>query len=297
MKNILLVGDGFEGSYQVRGIQTSQALKKYCLIDAPYILKNQFLKDINSIKNSIIIFIGEPLSLCNDERDFILLNRHNNILIYDIIDNFCFDHTNIIYNDHLIDAYKYLDVLIHPNTFSKIKTEEILPNCKHITMPHQWDIRNENIKIPDLINLNKAGYIGTVFGGLQLNINNIKDIVEIHDASQDVNTYHLKYNIQVSFRKKNNLNYLYKPCTKLAMASSFGAILLTSKDPSIVDIVGEAYNFYIDSEEELKYKMELIKDMPVEEVNHYRQNALLIKDYLSPKSNAKRYLNLFEDYV
>jgi hypothetical protein len=297
MKNVLLVGNGFEGSYQVRGVQTSQALKKYCLINAPYILRDQFLKDIDSIKNSIVIFIGEPLSLCNDERDFMLLNRHGNVLIYDIIDNFCFSHTNIWYNDCLLEAYKYLDVLVHPNTLSKIKAEDILPNCKHVTMPHQWDMRNENIKIPGIINLNKAGYIGTVNGGLQLNINNIKDIVDIYDAPQDVNTHHLKYNIQVSFRKKNNLNYLYKPCTKLAMASSFGAILLTSKEPSVVDIIGESYSFYIESEDELKYKMELIKNMSMEEINYYRQNTLLVKNHLSPKANAKRYLNLLENYA
>lgn len=297
MKKIILVGNGFEGSYQLRGIQTSQALKKYCLVDAPYILRDQFLKDISNIKNSIVIFVGEPLSLCNDERDFILLNRQGNILIYDIIDNFCFDHTNIIHNDRLLDAYKYLDVLIHPNTFSKIKTEDILTNCKHVTIPHQWDMRNENIEVPDLINFNKAAYIGTVASGLQLDINYIKDIVDVYDAPQDVNTFHLKYNIQVSFRKKNNLSYLYKPCTKLAMASSFGSILLTSKEPSIVDIVGEAYNFYIDSEEDLKHKMELIKNMSMEEINYYRQNALVIKNYLSPKENAKRYFDLIKNYV
>ena len=297
MKNVILVGNGIEGSYQIRGVQTSQAIKKYCLVNNSYILRDQFLKDIDSIKNSIVIFVGEPLSLCNDERDLILLNRHNNVLIYDIIDNFCFGHTNILYNDRLLDAYKYIDVLLHPNTLSKIKTEDILSNCKHIIMPHQWDMRNENIETPGLININKAAYIGTVNGGLQLNINNIKDIVDVYDAPQDVNTYHLKYNIQVSFRKKDNLNYLYKPCTKLAMASSFGAILLTSKEPAIVDVVGESYNFYINSEEELRHKMDIIKNMSMEEINHYRQNTLSIKDYLSPKSNAKRYFDLIKNYV
>jgi hypothetical protein len=297
MRNILLIGNGDEGSYQIRGIQTSNAIKKYCSVDNFYILKNQFLKDINNIKNSIIIFVGEPLSLCGGENNLILLKKHNNILIYDIIDNFCFEHTNVLYNNYLLRVYEHIDILMHPNSFSEIETRNILPYCKHVSMPHPWDMRNEDIILPELINIDKAAYIGTVNGGLQLDIDNIKDIVDVYNSPQDVNTHHVKYNIQVSFREKNNLNYLYKPCTKLAMASSFGAILLTSNEPAITDIVGESYTFYINSEEELRYKMNMIKNMSSEEIRHYRQNALIIKDYLSPKSNAKRYIKLIKDYL
>lgn len=296
MKTIL-VGSNPMGSCQMRGYQTSIALHKYCALDAPYILNDLFLSNIDNITDTIIIFVGEPIYYCNSVENLIKLRKNNNILVYDIIDNFCFPHTNPITNESLIDVYQYLDVMLHPNKLSQHQFSNLLPNTKHIFMPHQWDMRNEDIQLYDNINLNKAAYIGTIFSGFQLDINKVIDYVDVYDAPHEVNKYHLQYGIQASFRKENNLDYFYKPCTKLAVASSFGAILLTSNEPAVTDILGEAYEFYINSELDLINKMEKIRNMTPDEINYYRYNTISIKEYLSPKQNAYRYNNMIESYV
>jgi len=293
MRNIKFIIRGDKGASLVRGYQTAQAIEKYHSLSIQYVDS----KDISNIKDSIVIFVGEPLALCDSVDNFIQITKQNNVLIYDVIDNFCFPHTNPIIKTDLFDYYKYLDVIIHPSKNHIPAFEDYLPNVKHIFIPHQWDMRNENTPTPNTFDLDKAAYIGTVFSGFQLDLDKIKDYVNIHNEPHDINSYHSKYNVQVSFRKQNSLDYLYKPCTKLAMASSFGAILLTSREPSVVDVVGDAYEFYIDSEDDLIYKMNYLKNISQAEFEHYRKNALSIKDYLSPKSNAKRYFDLIKNYV
>lgn len=296
MKKIILVGGEPIGACQVRGYQTSQALKKYCSLNSIYVLHNQFINDIDNIKDTIIIFVGEPISYCRNVDNLIKLRKNNNILIYDIIDNFCFKHTNPLINRGLIDAYQYLNVMLHPNKLSQYQLSILLSDTEHIFMPHQWDMRNEDITVYENVNTNKATYIGGIAGGFQLDIDKIKDYVDVYEAPLDVNTYHLQYGVQTSFREKNSSEYFYKPCTKLAMASSFAAILLTSREPAVVDIVGEAYEFYIDSGSDLIDQMERIRSMSTDEINYYRYNTKSIKEYLSPKQNAKRYFKLIKKY-
>lgn len=295
MRQVNFIIGGSTGASLTRGIQTSQALEKYFSFSVQCITP----KDLSNIKNSVLIFVGEPLSLSNGVKNFMNLSKYNNILIYDVVDNFCFDHTNPLNNAEfdLNEYYKNLDVIIHTNKLSQLKFESSLPNVEHVVIPHQWDMRNENTPIPNVINLSKAAYIGTVFSGLQLNFNSLKDYIDVYNEPHDVNKYHSQYNIQVSFRKKNNLDFLYKPSTKLAMASSFGAILLTSNEPSVVDIVGDAYNFYINSEEDIIEKIKYLQNISQQEFNYYRQNALNIKNYLSPKENARRYFELIKNYI
>jgi hypothetical protein len=294
MRETILVGSNPVGACQTRGLQTSQALKKYCSLDAPYVLFNQLSVDI---KDTIIIFVGEPISYCNGIDNLIKLKENNNILIYDIIDNFCFQHTNPLINKELINIYQHLDVMLHPNKLSQYQLNSLLPNVEHIFMPHQWDFRNEDVMVYENVNTNKAAYIGGVAGGFQLDINKVKDYVDVYEAPLDVNTHHLQYGVQASFRKENSLEYLYKPCTKLAMASSFAAILLTSREPAVVDIVGDAYEFYIDSELDLINQIEKIRSMSNDEIDYYRYNTKYIKEYLSPKQNAYRYNNIIKKYV
>jgi hypothetical protein len=297
MKDVLIVGGTPVGACQVRGYQTSQALDKYCSIKAPYTLTDHFVNSIDSIKDTIIIFAGEPIYYAGGESNLQKLHENGNILIYDIIDNFCFQHSNPLINTKLQDTYQYLDVMLHPNSHSQQQLRTVLPNTSHTVIPHQWDIRNEGIQLQDSVTISKAAYIGGIQGGLQLDIAKIVNHVDIYDAPLDVNQHHLKYGIQVSFRKENSLEFLYKPCTKLAMASSFKAILLTSKEPAVVDILGEDYTFYIHSEEDLIDKLEIINCMSDRELKHHRNNTQYIKDYLSPEQNARRYNTLIQNYV
>jgi len=295
MRNIVFVGHSTSGACKMRGLQTVQALEKYNNIKIPYILGGTFLEIINDIKDYIIVFVGEPLHIVNHQM-LETLNKNNNVLIYDVIDNFCFDHTNIFSNSNLIDSYSYLDVIIHTNSYSKIKAEEYLINVKHIIIPHQWDIDNEDLLIPNTINIEIASYIGGL-SGFQLDKNKLVGYVDVFDNTLNGNNQHTEYNIHSSFRANNTLDYLYKPCTKLAVASCFGAILLTSREESVVDIVGESYEFYINNEDEFKKKMDWIRGMSINQINHYRDNMKNIKEYLSPKQTAERYNDLIQQYI
>jgi hypothetical protein len=297
MKNIIFVGHSEQGSCKMRGIQVTQALSKYHDIQSPYILKDQFLNNIANIKDSIIIFVGEPLFIVNNDPNiFTILNKNNNVLIYDVIDNYCFSHSNPIINTNLVEVYQLLDVLVHTNTFSEMKTEEILPNVRHLTIPHQWDIDNENLSLPKTKNTNIATYIGGL-GGFQLDVNKLEGYVDVYDNPLDGNNQQSKYTIHTSFRANNTLDYFYKPSTKLAVASTFGAILLTSREQSVVDIVGESYEFYIANEDDLISKMDLIRGMSSKQINHYIDNMKNVKEYLSPKQTSNRYNELIKNYI
>ena len=297
MRNIVFVGHNISGACKMRGLQTVQALEKYNDIKASYILGDTFVETVNNIKDSIIIFVGEPLHIVNNQMlETLSKNNNNNILIYDVIDNFCFNHTNIFYNNDLVNQYKYLDVVIHTNSYSKNKIEEYLPNIKHIIIPHQWDIDNENLVTPNIINTKIASYIGGL-NGFQLNKNILTGYVDVFNNTLNGNDQHTKYNIHSSFRASNTLDYLYKPCTKLAVASCFGSLLLTSREESVVDIVGESYEFYINNEEDFKTKMDWIRGMDQNKIYHYIDNMLNVKNYLSPKSIADRYYKLIKNYI
>lgn len=297
MKNIIFVGHSEQGACKMRGIQITKSLFKYHDIKAPYVLKEQFLNGINNIRDSIIIFVGEPLHIVNNDPNiFTILNRNGNILIYDIIDNYCFSHTNPIINSDLLESYQYLDVLIHTNTFSEMKTEELLPNVRHLTIPHQWDMDNEELTLPKTKNVKTAAYIGGL-SGFQLDTTKLINYVDVYDNTSEGNNQQSDYIIHTSFRASNTLDYFYKPCTKLAVASTFGSILLTSRDQSIVDIVGESYEFYINSENDLLSKIDNIRGMSTKQINHYRDNMKTVKEYLSPKQTSNRYNELVKNYI
>jgi len=295
MRNVVFVGHSTSGACKMRGLQTVQALEKYNDIKIPYVLRDTFLKTINDIKNYIIVFVGEPLHIVNHQM-LETLSKNNNVLIYDVIDNFCFNHTNIFYNSDLIDYYSHLDVIIHTNSYSKIKAEEYLINVKHIVIPHQWDIDNEDLLTPNITNTKIASYIGGL-NGFQLDKNKLIGYVDVFDNTVNGNDQHTKYNIHSSFRENNTLDYFYKPCTKLAVASCFESILLTSREESVVDIVGESYEFYINNEDEFRNKMDWIRGMNMNQINYYRDNMKNIKEYLSPKQTAKRYNDLIQQYI
>ena len=110
MRNIVFVGHNISGACKMRGLQTVQALEKYNDIKASYILGDTFVETVNNIKDSIIIFVGEPLHIVNNQMlETLSKNNNNNILIYDVIDNFCFNHTNIFYNNEEIEYPTYFE--------------------------------------------------------------------------------------------------------------------------------------------------------------------------------------------
>jgi hypothetical protein len=295
MRNIIFVGHSTSGACKMRGVQTVQALEKYSSLKSSYILGNIFVKEVNTIKNSVIIFVGEPLHIV-DIQMLQTLHKNNNILIYDVIDNFCFEHTNLFYNNDLIDHYQNLDVIIHTNLYSKNKFEEYLRGVKHTVIPHQWDIDNENLLVPNITNTNIASYIGGL-SGFQLDKNKLIGYVDVFDNPLDGNNQQSKYNIHSSFRSNLSLDYFYKPCTKLAISSCFGALLITSREESVVDIVGESYEFYVNNEDDFKNKIDKIRGMSMNQIHHYRDNMLNIKEYLSPKSTVDRYNKLIKKYI
>lgn len=294
MRKTILIGGAPVGACQMRGLQTSQALEKYCSLNVPYLSYEQLPTDI---RDTIIIFVGEPLHYCGGVDELIRLRNSNNILVYDIIDNFCFKHTNPLINKDLLSAYSHLHVMLHTNKLSKYQLSQVLVDTEHIVVPHQWDIRNEGISTYAENRVDKAVYIGGISGGFQLDVSKLVQYVDVYEAPHTVREYQLQYSTQVSFRKENSLDYLYKPCTKLAIATSFASILLTSREPSVTDILGDAYEFYIDSEADLIKQVEKIRSMSDDEINYYRYATKHIKEYLSPEQNAYRYSNLIQKYT
>lgn len=295
MKNVIFVGPSKQGSCNMRGVQIVHSLEKHFNTKTTYQLNNIF-NDINEIRDSVIVFVGEPIFIAGGVDNLVTLKKNGNSLIYDVIDNFCFTHTNILHNTDLIHIYQHLDVLIHTNSLSKYQSELLLPKQHHVIIPHNWDIGNEELQYDIPGNIHTACYIGGL-QGFTLDKEKLQGYVDIYDNPFDPNNQHSKYAFHASFRGKEFMDRYYKPCTKLAVASSFGAILLTSRDQSVVDIVGECYEFYVEDENEIKNKIDRIRGMGEQELKLYRDSTQLIKEYLSPKQTAKRYLELIKLYT
>ena len=245
MKIYYVVTDLTAGSNLVKGAVVYEYLKR-ANIDIELVLKTPI-----DAKNSIIVFVGSLGVGHKLTTDIIeILKSNNNKLVVDPVDSLCYIHFDLVRESLL---YSFMDGVIFPNKFSESHFMQDL-SCKSITIPHHYDTKLDSISI---VKMNKFGvcyagssYIDTYFQSkpdwLDLNF-------EGHTDS--VLDMLIKYPVHFSHRDSNSIDFYFKPGTKLATASATNSVFVTSRDSAVVDILGEDYPLYIDSNVENTNKL------------------------------------------
>lgn len=115
---------------------------------------------------------------------------------------------------------------------------------KHVVIiPHQWDARLKTAS-PVPMDKFRPAYIGHSF--------NCPSIVPAHGVAMIIDPAEMlastnKYNCHVSVRDKGSLESKMKPATKVSLAAAVGAVIITSPDASVVELLPADYPYWCSS--------------------------------------------------
>ena len=290
MKDIIFVLSDFKaGTNILRGKKISECLnnmgvKCSCVTSIP--------KNVN---NSILIFIGNFTGRYSISLDGLQkLKSNNNKIILDVVDKLTYLN---LYLEKETPYYYILDGIIFPNKFSENHFMQDL-SCKSTTIYHQYDSRLTDFPI------NKSQDFGVCYVGVVyqdpyfmnppdwLNITNIEIMPDINNIFKILK----EYPIHFSHRSPQIQDYYFKPSTKISIAAATNSVFVTSKDKTVVELLGENYPLYIN--EDMDKTNKLINHLKLEFVNSnldsYIELLKPIKEKLSINSICKEYINFFK---
>jgi hypothetical protein len=140
-----------------------------------------------------------------------------------------------------------VDVVLVPNRACTGWYAKRFPNARYAVIPHQWDYRI----IGTAQQYRYApGYIGK---GFNLTVPGW-DGATVADSSQHLAAAPL-FNLHLSLNRRDERVALLKPATKVATAAAVLANVLTYRDPSAVELLGQDYPFYVDSDQMAAIRM------------------------------------------
>jgi hypothetical protein len=102
--------------------------------------------------------------------------------------------------------------------------------------------------------------------------------------------------VHFSHRGSDTIDFYLKPGTKLATASATNSVFITSKDSSVVDILGEDYPLYIDGDTVKTNKLISHIEEEYNRGNHEQYLNLItsIRPLLDIDVIYTKYINFFE---
>jgi len=321
-KQIIFVLNGNQPSDKLRGYDIINALpdKYRKMVVVKYVnLKNSYEKDKNfgykilSTTNSIIIWILE-----HNETIMNKLKQQNNVIIYDVVDNYLYNKDKILYllNNNIIDK------IIVNNNFMKSEIENFSRfkgTCNVIY--HNYDPIYETVKIYNDDKLH-FGFMGSI--GSLLHTNNflyhsqlskeysiylldtdsgayVEDIKSYNQSRKLFNLKDLqvKFNCHISIRSIYSDVSKYKTSAKIATAAAMDCNILTSNEEVVKDLLGKDYPFIIYDDE-----ISTIRNMFNLIIEDYYDEKILwnkgleimkkVKNKLSINENIRNYTDIFD---
>jgi len=207
------------GSCKTRGIEISNELRKFNIIS-----DYRNYQDMMDVKDSIIIYIK-----CFWGSEFIeRLKNQNNIIIADT----CCGEVHPLENKY----FELCDGIIYPNKYALGYYAR--SNIKGTVIYHHIDpLYNKNMTNDSTF---KLCYIGSS-DTLTYNIPNIcSDISSIFDYSRNYNCHYCVW-------KKDDIDFSFRPNSKLSTAAGCEANIILSKSPTHLDLLDASYPYYTDS--------------------------------------------------
>lgn len=199
------------------------------------------VSDYLSLKDSIIVFIG-ALKAAHDlnEEKINILKQNGNKLVLDPVDYLVWA------GEDEISLYKLMDGFILNNHFTYQNLKLTSP---YIAVPHTFDPRIEEFQIIKSDKLNVV-YLGALYSDSYLKNPPNWLNVGFNLSGEQLYSAAIYCNIHFSHRNPSSKDFIYKPCTKLALASATNSLIFTSKDKSIMEYLPEDYPFFIDENRE-----------------------------------------------
>ena len=181
--------------------------------------------ELAGVRDGILVFIK------TSRLDHLLRARaRGNRLALDVQDT-------VVFKRRIKNAWLY-DALIFKNR--RQLADFGRPGKADRVIYHQWDPRyTVNQGPPDRMAL---GYLG-----LQRSLALWGDLPEVEYLDRDYFTEGLRFNCHLSVREPGR-EFLYKPNCKVSTAAAVGANLVTTRDVSTVELLGEDYPFYCEPE-------------------------------------------------
>ena len=224
---IFFLVDSKEGVIEMRAKQPSTVLNRKGYNSSVHV------KNLpNNIENSVIIFVKYFPFL-----EVRKATKKNCLIIYDIVDDVM---------PHLLEIEgKIADAIIFPN---KVMEKDFKPKLSKYTKSfvsyHNWDPKVETK------NKHKNEFSLAYFGSIpDKNALFHKEIPELNIFEKFEDHVKNKGNFTCfySMRKERTHNFLYKPSTKVSTAAAMDANIITSRESSAVELLGEDYPYFTDA--------------------------------------------------
>lgn len=227
--------------------------------------------DIGGARNADVVFVKEAdRGLVLDAKD------RGNRIVYDVIDFYCYKNRSVSFSD-------LVDVLIVPNRACIGWYAERFPNARFCVIPHQWDHRIKGLAQHERY---APGYIGKGFNFTVPDWDGAK-VFRSEEQLEAVP----QFNLHLALQRRDEKIALLKPATKVSTAAAVLANVLTYRDPSAVELLGDDYPFYVDGEPMAAIR--IARDaFGGKEWRRGREMMQVVKEKTSLAAVAKLYLRL-----
>lgn len=266
------------GSTDVRGLQICDELRKKGYNARTCVGKI----DINIKKSDLVIFLK-----CFPINKIIPIKHKGCRVVYDIID---------AYNPFLLFAEsKFFDAIIFPNK-KMLQDLNFLKRKKIIfkVINHHIDPRFSK-KIPSKREF-AIGYFGIGKERNAIFHNYFKEL-KLYEKFNDFPVYGPKIPFHYSMRNPNTREFMYKPSTKVGTAAACGSALITSREPTPIDLLGNDYPYFVDFDcNEVKKIINFARKTYKKEAwKKAMKKMKKVKRELDIKNIIKEYISLFDD--
>jgi len=202
------------------------------------------------IKDSIIVFLKVPV-----DKEFEQLKRNNNKIVLDVIDCIANGDYTIEQMCNSVNIQEWpFDGVIVPTEDLKFQIKNLCPNLEVGVLYHHWDKKHLQ-NVPFYLNSAyefRLAYIGSPGGHFhQEKIDNLTAVYEWEKMTTTSPLYTCHYSV----RPKNELQFLYKPNTKISVAAAVGANIIHTRDKSIRRLLPYDYPYLTDSDIESVQKV------------------------------------------
>lgn len=180
-----------------------------------------YFNDLRGCQRNTVVFVKKAFPRLVKEA-----KARDNTVVYDILDNFCYKPR---------DLPEDAEVVIVPNDKAAQFYRNIFLSARFVIIPHQWDYRITRAAPQDEF---RPGYVGSTF-----NLTADFPVERVTDEDQWL-TALPRFNLHISAHKRDHAAIL-KPATKVANAAAVGANIVTYPDPSVTELLGVDYPYYI----------------------------------------------------
>lgn len=197
-------------------------------------------------------------------------------IVFDPIDTFS-------YPERLVwqEWYKDIDTVIAYNKFQANAYKRWFNDV--VVIPHQWDVR---ITKPCPQDEFRPGYIGYSFN-LPKEI--LKSGIGIESAPEKMLSALSRFNCHVSIR--DGLQAKMKPATKVVSAAAVGAVIITTKDESALELLPNDYPYWVGT---VKYFQDVLENAAGDFGGPTWNRALEMMAEVKEKTSVKEIAKLYD---